>query len=343
MGRVVLFLISVHLNMESHVIRQFTDEIMHDLAARFGINPANCKSLGGFENFVYEVVYKEKSAILRVTHGSHRNSSQIRAELDFTLHLRKDGLTTPAPFASENGLLVESTGDKKHDFHAVLFEKALGKQPEQAQFGPDLYWNWGRTMAMMHRSAQSYQANSSDRRDNWDEDDVLCQVAEYLPAGHDSHLRQMEEIMQRMQSWPTTPDVFGLIHADLHHHNFFWHAGQIIPFDFDDAAYNWFVYDIMVALFSSADFMLNEHSYQKHAEAFLPPFLQGYRSLHDLPREELDRIPDLLRLREILLVAVLHKKLGPDRFDARAMVMLDRNNARIQNEINAFDLPGGFW
>ncbi len=329
--------------MEAFVIAQFTDEVLHDLLQRFGISPSDCTPLRGFENLVFNVVHEGKSAIFRVTHGSHRSRPEIEGELDFMIHVAKNGLLTPAIIPSRKGLLVESTGTSPNDFHAVLFAKAPGQPSTKADWGPDFYRKWGKAIGLMHRSAQSYVAPAHMQRDSWDDDDIVVNAAHYLPEGHEIHLRLLEEVLERMNSWSTTPDVYGLIHADLHRNNFFWYKGEITAFDFDDTAYCWFVYDIAVILFSSAFYRREDLSYNEFAAAFLPPFMEGYRTEYDLPVAELDRIEDLVRFREILLVVVLHKKLGPDRFDESALKLLEHINPRILSEKHAFDLPGGLW
>lgn len=324
--------------MEAFVTEQFTDAVLHDLLGRFGMSPEDCTPLRGFENLVFKVIHKGQPAIFRVTHGSHRSGPEIEGELDFMIRVTRDGLTTPAIIPSENGLLLESTGDSVDDFHAVLFEKAPGRTTSKEDWGPELYRKWGKAIGLMHRSAQNYSPLDRIRRDQWDDDDIVVNAAKYLPEGHEVHLRLLEEVLERMHSWPTTPDVYGLIHADLHRNNFFYHNGEIIAFDFDDTAYAWFVYDIAVILFSNADHVSGELTGDEYAAEFLPPFLEGYRTEFDLPVAELDRIQDLVRFREILLVVVLHKKLGPDRFDDHALGLLERLNARILGGTHAFNL-----
>ncbi len=142
--------------MEAFVTRQFTEAIKHELLNRYGIEPHDCVLLGGFENFVFNVKHSGVNSILRITHGSHQNALAIEGELDFILHLKKNGMTTPGVIPSRKGLLVESTGKSENDFHAVLFEKSPGRLPEDGDLGPDLIQEWGRIIGEMHRLSQSY-------------------------------------------------------------------------------------------------------------------------------------------------------------------------------------------
>ena len=89
------------------------------------------------------------------------------------------------------------------------------------------------------------------------------------------------------------------------------HEGQLIAFDFDDSNFHWLANDIAIPLLYSATRFKGEMSNDEYAKTFLTPFLEGYRTQYDLPASEFDRIPELIRFREILLVIVLHKKFGP--------------------------------
>ena len=327
--------------MEIEVTRQFTDEVKRELLGHWGLSLEDASFLGGFENFVFEVRYGEGSAIFRVSHGSHRSADAIQAELALMEHVRGFGVRTPGSLAGIGGALVASTGHAEHDFHAVLFEKAPGRSPTAADFGPELCRAWGNATGAMHRSVASMPAMPA--RPAWYEDDLVVNASKYMPESYTEQRKQLRELMERMHTWPTTPDVFGLIHSDLHHNNFFLHEGQVIAFDFDDSNHHWLVNDIAIPLLYSATRFKGELTNDEYAEAFLTPFLEGYRTQYDLPASEFDRIPELIRFREILLVIVLHKKFGPDRFEQIDHDLLAKVNHRIENDIPVFNLPKGLW
>ena len=74
------------------------------------------------------------------------------------------------------------------------------------------------------------------------------------------------------------PEVFGLIHADIHQWNYLFHKGNVHLIDFDTGGWGYFAYDIAVT-FST---LLNH----PNLSALRVAFLQGYRQVRPLPEEQ---------------------------------------------------------
>jgi Ser/Thr protein kinase RdoA (MazF antagonist) len=113
---------------------------------------------------------------------------------------------------------------------------------------------------------------------------------------------------------PRSEDDYGLIHADLHPHNFCFDEGRITVFDFDNCEYAWFVKDIAVILFYVAR-QAPPGAREDAAAAFLVPFLEGYRELRRCEREWLAAFPDMLALQRSMNYALFHQYRDPDRLD----------------------------
>ncbi len=88
----------------------------------------------------------------------------------------------------------------------------------------------------------------SYRRHHWHEDDY-ARFESYIPGTETGVLEKAHHLYQRLHALPMSRDAYGLIHMDLHPWNFFYHDGEIVPFDFDDCLYSWFIADIATALY----------------------------------------------------------------------------------------------
>jgi Ser/Thr protein kinase RdoA (MazF antagonist) len=55
-------------------------------------------------------------------------------------------------------------------------------------------------------------------------------------------------VRQAQRELGASPDVFGLIHSDLHQENYLFHRGRVRAIDFDDCGWGHFVYDLAVTL-----------------------------------------------------------------------------------------------
>ena len=87
------------------------------------------------------------------------------------------------------------------------------------------------------------------------------------------------------------PDVFGLIHADLHHRNFLFHQGIASAIDFDDCGYGHWLYDLAVPLTA----LQRRPDYRALREALL----MGYRRRRSLSAEQEGLLDTFMALRRI--------------------------------------------
>jgi Ser/Thr protein kinase RdoA (MazF antagonist) len=107
---------------------------------------------------------------------------------------------------------------------------------------------------------------------------------------------------------PRSEHDFGLIHSDAHAGNFFADSGRLTFFDFDDACYCWFAYDVATILLSAVlQQWIGDKQAEREAAAreFLPRFLEGYSSACEMPPTLLEQLPLSLKFREICLYGVI--------------------------------------
>jgi Ser/Thr protein kinase RdoA (MazF antagonist) len=78
---------------------------------------------------------------------------------------------------------------------------------------------------------------------------------------------------------------------------------ELTLFDFDDASYGHFVYDIAMVLFYVS---LWDKDATSFTARFMPPFLQAYREENRLDPRWLRELPVFLKLREIDLFWLIH-------------------------------------
>ena len=74
--------------MEVIIKKALTENVINEAIKLYGIDKSQFKSLGGFENFVYEYEKEKISYILRFVHSSHRDFTQVEAEIEFIDYLK---------------------------------------------------------------------------------------------------------------------------------------------------------------------------------------------------------------------------------------------------------------
>ncbi|MFB5662603.1 phosphotransferase enzyme family protein [Alteribacillus sp. HJP-4] len=319
--------------MEQWIEELFTDELLIEAAGRYGAAVSKSEKLGDFENYVFEVHINDTPYILRLTHSSHRSKAAIEAEIDWVNFLHSHDINVSLVHPSRNGELVEVIPAGDTSFFVCLFEKAPGQRVKISDelFGPELFEKWGKITASMHSVSMDYQPGAS-RREDWLAED-LHNLPYYLDQQKDKEIISGgKQIVNSINAMPKTKETFGLIHADIHPGNFFYHDGEIHVFDFDDSVYFYYVSDIAIPIYYSVWIKHSGSSLEERSrfgEELLYHFLKGYKTILPLDPDFIKKIPLFLRLRDYDLYAVFHKKWDVATLGEKEQQLL----ARIRNRL----------
>ncbi len=327
--------------MHPELVRRFHEPVRDEAARRYGLSPAALTRLAAFENFVYEGENDDgDSLILRISHSTRRTIDYTQGEVEFVRYLAAAQIPIASPLISETGQFVERIDDTEpgHYFVATAFERAEGIVFDDAPPLKERFWkaplfrDLGLLFARLHNRAETYKVSSVRyKRQEWHEYDVV-DIDRFAPAEETQVRECTARIVERLKALPRTPETYGLIHADLHMHNFCFANGKITAFDFDNAEYAWFVKDIAVLLFYVARDEPKE-SRDAAVAAFLPPFLEGYRELRRCDGAALAMIPDLLALQRSMNYALFHQYRNPAVVDEDVLGRWSRFRRDIEGEV----------
>lgn len=320
--------------MEQAVERVFTKEILNHAASQFGITVEE-KPVGEFENYLFKGKLADGTdRILRLTHSSHRSKEEIEAELQFLQYARENGANAAGSLTSLNGNLVEvQNASDGTSFYASMFEWADGQLVDRtnpAVWNDDLMYTWGKTIGKLHALTVDYPVTN---REHWDEEAYLNEMLADKELGPNT-----KELIEEIQSYERKKDSYGLIHSDLHLHNFFVNdKGEITVFDFDDLQYNYFISDIAIVLYYTAwvsKASLEEKS--NFAKRQLEIFRKGYETEYVLDEVWYSRIPAFLKCRDITLYHVLNMKY--EEKTQRVIELCEELKERILNKRTIIDI-----
>lgn len=323
--------------MDKEKTQNFTTGIFRELSLRFG--GENPRSLGGFENFVYEYQHCGRSYILRISNTRlKRSKSQVEAEVDFVNYLAEKGVPVARAVPSLGGKLVETSADNP-DFVAVSFEKASGEPIRDDQWQPEFFAYYGQVMGMMHRLTKDYTPDNPQCRRP---DSILSLVGfaqANLPPSERDAASKLDQLVERLKKLPRDRDSYGLIHQDLHTGNFFVDGkGKMTIFDFDICSYNWFAADIAMTLFYSVPPNCTDPVRLKQAEDFLRHFMKGYRRENSLDSCWLQEIPTFLKVREAALFAAIHGNMDVNNLEPWPRQFMQGRRESILNDIPYLDI-----
>ena len=302
--------------MEPEIKNRYNENILNETIQRFGIAPDKIKLLDGFESYMYEFEKDNHEFILRIGHSRRRTPEMIHGEVDWINYLADGGAGVARAVESAQGNLVEVVPDAKDGaFLATAFVKAKGAVAWTAGFWGDDDWfmEYGRLLGKLHHLTKSYEpAKVEWKRPSWDAPENL-EIEEHIPQSAAFVSEKFRVLMRHLQSLPKGDDNWGLIHQDAHGGNFFVDEnGKITLFDFDDCAYGHFAYDAAMVLFYA---VTNRKDAEEIAPKFWRPFWQGYCEENMLDPKWLHEIPHFLKLREIDMVAIIHRSMDMENID----------------------------
>lgn len=257
----------------------------------YDIEQAQITPLHHFLNttFRIDIPIQKQRFVLRVSRAGYQDAAAIRSELLWLQAIRREtDLVVPEPLANRDGLLltiVEVPGVPETR-HCVLFRWVDGRF-RNATLCPQDLERVGMLMANLHTHARHFTVPEGFTRKRWDLQGLQGGALGIEPGRIRTHLspndcsvldRVAERIGQAMNMLGERPEVFGLIHADIHQWNYLFHKGNVHLIDFDTSGYGYFAYDIAVT-FST---LLNH----PNLFALRAAFLQGYRRVRPLAGEQ---------------------------------------------------------
>lgn len=312
-------------------------DVLAEACKRYGIEPDQATPLGGFESYVFKCDGPDGPFILKITHTLRRTAAYLLAELDWLDFLMREGLPVAGPMRSRAGRLLEQMPDDEHAWLVTAYAVAPGRRLEGDNWAPAVYRAWGRVTGQLHAATRRYEKPSGgERRQHWDE--ALEPYFRHLPGTEPVIWARAEALLARLRRLPTGPEAYGLVHGDLHSGNFHIDGDRLTVFDFDDSQYNWFMNDIAIALFYAVGrpAVTDRPAF---ATEFMTAFMDGYREHYDLDPAWFDHVHDFLKLRRLLLFAVLQTAVPHGDLTAeRKEQLLTRLRAGIEPDEAVVDL-----
>jgi Ser/Thr protein kinase RdoA (MazF antagonist) len=297
----------------------------------FAVRPTAVEFVGARENVVFRVVdgSGEVSA-LRIHRPGYHTLAELESELEWTAALRAAGVATPRPIATVDGRWYAAVpfGRSGGLRHVGMMEWVDGVGLDVAVREGDatrIHHRIGMLMATMHAHTATWSGGPAFTRHALDREGLVgdhpwwgryWDLPEMSPADQRIVNDARERIAQVLDDFGTSPDRFGLIHADLLPENVLVRGETPFVIDFDDAGFGWHLYDVATSLVSrveSADF-----------ERCCDALVTGYRSVRPLPDEHLLLLPVFLLARMMMQLGWMNSRVdesitfGPGRTVSRA-------------------------
>jgi Ser/Thr protein kinase RdoA (MazF antagonist) len=296
-------------------MEQVTEHILGPAAALYGAPQGALMPYAetlGCQNLVFDYTLGEQPMILRISYRPDRPLEQIQAEVDFINYLADHGVRVSRAVPSRQGNLVERLEREGQPFHIVAFIKGKGMRvpDNQYRYRPgasiDEYCqNWGQMLGQMHRLAMQFRpVSDSRRRPDWLAVHGHDRVERYISEKLQVIREKFHHLLDVLQTLPTPAGAFGLIHSDFNDGNFTidYSNGDLTVFDFDDACYGWYIYELACAWEGGVGRTMFEPDASKRKAAMGHYFAQvmaGYEREHTLSEEWMKLLPTFIKVVEM--------------------------------------------
>lgn len=256
------------------------------------------------ENATFRATAGPQDMVIRVYRPGYHAAAEIRSELAWIEALRADGVVpTPAIIPTHDGRLLNEVNEDGALRRLAAFAFVPGIEPQE---GADLaHWftRLGTFHARLHAHAKGWRRPEGFARKVWDFESMLgdrplwgdFRAALGLGAAGRALLERTARALKDRLAPLTTPESFGLIHADLRLANLLADGDSLTLIDFDDCGFSWYLYDFA----SAVSFM--EHS--PLVPTLKAAWMEGYRSLAPLPADADAQLDVFVMLRRMLLTA----------------------------------------
>ncbi|KRA50698.1 phosphotransferase enzyme family protein [Devosia sp. Root635] len=245
------------------------------------------------------------SFTLRVHRAGYQSRGSIESELAWLMALRRDtALAIPEPVPGRDGRLLQRFDSPRGERMAVLFRHIAGSEPQPDSNLGELFGTLGTYAATMHNHATTWQRPPGFERQVWQAATILdsdgpwgdWRMAPGVNTDNRPILDRLDSALWlRLAAYGTSPDRYGLVHADMRLGNVLVDGDNVTLIDFDDCGFCWFTYDFAAAI--------SFHEANPAVPALKAAWLEGYQSVRRLSADDLAAIDAMVMLRRMALLA----------------------------------------
>ena len=271
------------------------------------------------ENTVFRVESAQGEVYaLRLHRDGYHDLAELEAEHEWTEAMASAGLSVPEAVLTRDGAAYATVAFPGSDttrhvglvrwIAGVPLSRTIRETRDPAALAR-CFEQLGELVARFHQATAKWTPPPGFRRHARDaaglagEQPFWGRWWEIASASDDdrARLRSLRDALrERLADLDRGPDVYGMIHADLHADNVLVDGERLSVIDFDDAGFGWYAFDLAVALYDRLDAF---HPEKPHFDRARSAMLEGYRSVRLLPPEQLDSLRPLMLARALSILS----------------------------------------
>jgi Ser/Thr protein kinase RdoA (MazF antagonist) len=289
----------------------------------YGIRPTRLVLLARVENTTFRVETPTRELFVLRIHRIDgtplhppRTLREVRSEATWLTAIhRATHLSVPEPVPANDGSMVTvvEMADVPEPRLCVLFRWKDGRFLDAGLTQVHLE-RVGRFIAELHDQSSWFTPPAGFER--WQIGDLTDDVRAFIagevrahagPSGVEIVDRVARRVVQARRELGSGPDVYGLIHADLHQGNYFFAGRRVCAIDFDDCGWGHHLHDLAVTI--------SELRGHRRYRSLRTALLRGYRAVRRLPIEHERYLETFEALRTLQLTLWFIERRDDPSFD----------------------------
>lgn len=262
----------------------------------------------GCVNDVYHMTSPMHEGYVRITIRSDRSLNDLLEEMNFVQYLSSQGVSVATPYTSMDGHTICRLNFNNRAYNYSIFQPAKGEQLCQRNYRyiegvpvKQHHFNCGQILGQLHKASETY-IPAAERIHILDHLQELIQT--YLPDHKHLVRERFKDLIIRFEGLERNPLNYGMIHGDFGdgNYNIDYENGAITLFDFDDAGYCWFMYEVASAWVAATGWVMYESNLEKRRilmDDIFASIIEGYRSARDLDDSNIHDLELYLKLVEM--------------------------------------------
>lgn len=290
--------------IRNQVLKIANNHLLPTIRKLYGLNDYKINVVEAHEggrNLVYFCENENKGdKIIRIAFLPDRNTEDFLSELEYIRYLYEHGGSVSNVVDSCNGHLLEEIIYKGHRFFISVFEKAKGEQLAENGYRyregvplSEYFYNCGKTLGKLHELSKGYEP--VHRRysffDKYNAEFINQIIPDSLPLLKEKLL----ELIRTLEVMDRNSGTFGMVHFDYSDGNYMidYETGNITVFDFDNACFCWYMYDLANVWEHGVgwvQFEADEEKRQQFMTEYFETVLEGYKSETEIDDKMLESL-----------------------------------------------------
>lgn len=255
----------------------------------------------GGRNLVYFCENEDKGdKIIRIAFLPDRKTEDFLSELEYIRYLYEHGGSVSNVVDSCNGRLLEEIIYQGHRFFISVFEKAKGEQLAENGYRyrdgvplTEYFYNCGKTLGKLHALSKGYEPVY--RRYSFFDKYNAEFISQIIPDSLPLLKEKLLELIRTLEVMDRNSGTFGMVHFDYSDGNYMidYETGNITVYDFDDACFCWYMYDLASVWKNGVgwvQFEADEEKRQQFMTEYFETVLEGYKSETEIDDKMLENL-----------------------------------------------------